>query len=400
MRSRREHLAFDMGGPLPRGGPDSIPGATRESAVSIGDLNETTKALVERSFGQFWVRGEVVDFKPHRNGHWYFCLRDATAQMACVVWSRDQWRMPALPDDGMQVIAQVQMTMFAARGTLQLKVVRIEAAGEGLWRKAMELTIARLTAEGLTAQERKKSIPRFPKCIAVITSSGGAALQDIISVARRRRPGVQIVVCPTVVQGETAAAKICAAIARVVKWGKADVMIIGRGGGSHEDLWAFNDERVARAIASCTIPIISAVGHEIDISVCDLVADLRAATPSVAAETAVPAIADLVAVLASQRMRIASLAQQRTASALMDIRAAARDLRAAAIRGTQKRSLAVSSTAARLNSLSPLAILARGYAVPRRVTGETLGSTSEFTEGQQFDLLLHDGTIRARVEGG
>ncbi|MEO7219034.1 MAG: exodeoxyribonuclease VII large subunit, partial [Gemmatimonadaceae bacterium] len=219
MRSRREHLSFDMGGPVPTGGPDSIPGATRESAVSIGDLNETTKALVERSFGRFWVRGEVVDFKPHRNGHWYFCLRDATAQMACVVWSRDQWRMPALPDDGMQVIAEAQMTLFAARGTLQLKIVRIEAAGEGLWRKAMELTIARLTAEGLTAQERKKSIPRFPKCIAVVTSSGGAALQDIISVARRRRPGVQIVVCPTVVQGETAAVKICAAIARVVKWG-------------------------------------------------------------------------------------------------------------------------------------------------------------------------------------
>ncbi len=399
MKSPRGHLSFDFAGPPAESvASGAAPGASRESAVSIGDLNETARALVERSFGQFWVRGEVVDFKPHRNGHWYFSLRDRAAQMACVVWSRDQYRMPAPPDDGMQVVALVQMTMFVARGTLQLKVIRIEAAGEGLWRKAMDLTIARLTAEGLTAQERRKPIPRFAKSIAVITSPGGAALQDIISVARRRRPGVQIVVCPAVVQGDTAVRDVCRAITRVIRWGRADLLIIGRGGGSREDLWAFNDERVARAIAACPIPVITAVGHEIDFSVCDLVADLRAATPSVAAETAVPALADLLAVLESQRFRIASAVRQRNATALIGLRNAARDLRAAAEQGAERRRRGVSATAGRLNALSPLATLARGYAVARTPSGETLASVSQFSEGQRFDLLLQDGTIHAQVE--
>ena len=400
MRYGREHPSFGFNGPRPGGTkPTGMPGVTRESAITIGELNDATKTLVEQSFGHFWVRGEVVDFKPHRNGHWYFCLRDASAQIACVVWSRDQCNVPAPPDDGMQVLAQVQMTMFAARGTLQLKVIRIEAEGEGLWRKAMELTIERLHAEGLTAEERKKPIPRFPRCIAVVTSPSGAALRDIISVARRRRPGVRIIVCPAAVQGESAPAELCAAIARVELWGGADVLIVGRGGGSREDLWAFNEERVARAIAACAIPVISAVGHEIDISVCDLVADLRAATPSVAAEAAVPALADLVAVLRAQRSRIASAAQQRTASAQLNIRTAARDMRGAAIRCTERRRLEVAGTAGRLNALSPLATLARGYAVARSSGGETLSSVAQFSPGDEFTLVLRDGTVRAEARG-
>lgn len=396
MRSRREHLSFDFTGPA-LSAPAPVPGATRETAVGIGELNDTTKILVERSFGQFWVRGEVVDFKPHRNGHWYFCLRDKGAQMACVVWSRDQYGIPATPDEGMQVLAQVQMTMFAARGTLQLKVTRLEAEGEGLWRKAMELTVAKLTAEGLTSPERKKPIPQFPRCIAVVTSPSGAALHDIISVVRRRRPGVQIVVCATAVQGETAPLEICAAISRVIAWGGADVIIVGRGGGSREDLWAFNDERVARSIAACSIPVISAVGHEIDMCVCDLVADLRAATPSVAAESAVPALADLLASLRSKRTRIASCVQHRTASAALDIRTAARDLRGAAIRTADRRRLQVAGTAGRLNALSPLATLARGYAVARSETGQALSSATQFRSGQSFQLVLHDGSVSAQV---
>ncbi len=399
MRSRREHLSFDFSAPRPADAASpASPGVTRESAISISELNDATKTLVERSFGQFWVRGEVADFKPHRNGHWYFCLRDRSAQIACVVWSGDQARIPAPPDDGMKVLAQVQMTMFAARGTLQLKVVGIEAAGEGLWRKAMELTIARLHAEGLTAESRKKPIPRFARCIAVITSPSGAALHDIISVARRRRPGVQIVVCSAAVQGDSAPAELCSAISRVERWGGADILIIGRGGGSREDLWAFNDERVARAIARCSIPVISAVGHETDISVCDLVSDLRAATPSVAAESAVRALEDLKATLRSQRARAVSAAQQRAAAARGDVIAVAREMRRAALNGTERRRTAVYGTAGRLNALSPLATLARGYAVARGTNGETLSSVSQFEVDQAFDLLLHDGTIVARVE--
>jgi len=400
MRSRRDHLSFDFSAPHPADAASAAsPGVTRETAISISELNDATKALVEQSFGQFWVRGEVADFKPHRNGHWYFCLRDGSAQMACVVWSRDQHRIPAPPDDGMKVLAQVQMTMFVARGTLQLKVVRIEAAGEGLWRKAMELTIERLNAEGLTAESRKKPIPRFARCIAVITSPSGAALHDIVSVARRRRPGVRIVVCAAAVQGESAPAELCSAISRVERWGGADILIIGRGGGSREDLWAFNDERVARAIARCSIPVISAVGHEIDISVCDLVSDLRAATPSAAAESAVPALEDLEAVLRSQRARAVSAVQQRAASARGDIASVSREMRRAAVSGAHRRRAELAGTAGRLNALSPLATLARGYALARGPGGEALASASQFVEGEKFDLLLYDGTIVARVEG-
>ena len=166
--------------------PVDLPGASRESAISISDLNDRTRSLIEQAFGVFWVRGEVTDFKKNKNGHWYFCLRDHNSQMQCVVWSSDQWRIPAPPEDGMEVIAQVKMNFFSGKGTLQLRVGRIEAAGDGLWRKAIEMTIAKLTGEGLLAAERKRQLPSYPKCVAVVTSTSGAALRDI--VRRTRAP--------------------------------------------------------------------------------------------------------------------------------------------------------------------------------------------------------------------
>lgn len=374
------------------------PGTSRETAITISELNDATKAIVENSFGQFWVRGEVSGFTRHRSGHWYFSLRDAAAQMSCVIWNSDQYRVPAAPDDGMQVTALAQMTMYPAKGTLQLRVTRIEAAGDGLWRKAMEQTIARLKADGLLAPERKRALPRYPRCIGVVTSMSGAAVRDIIAVAERRRPGMRIVVSPAAVQGEGAPAQICRAIARIVRWGYADLIIVGRGGGSREDLWAFNDESVARAVAGCRIPVISAVGHEIDITVCDLAADVRAATPSAAAETAIPARSDLFATLEQRRRRLTTSIQRRSESAARDLGATARDMRNAALRATERRRSNVAGAAARLNALSPLATLARGYAVARSDDGRTLTSSSDFGRGDSFRLMLHDGSIRARVE--
>lgn len=374
------------------------PGTSRESAVTITELNNSVKALVEQTFGRFWVRGEVMDFKRHRNGHWYFTLRDAASQMSCVIWSSDQHGIPASPDDGMQVVALAQVTMFPARGTLQLRITRIEAQGDGLWRKAMEQTLERLRADGLLEPGRKRPIPLFPRCLGIVTSANGAALHDIISVATRRRPGIEIIVACASVQGDSAPREIRAALLRVRRWKGVDVIIVGRGGGARDDLRAFNDESVARAICDCEVPVISAVGHEIDTTVCDLVADMRAATPSAAAEHAVPALADLEAALRARRAKLVSSLSRRSASAQADVRATARDLRAAAIRVVEQRRAGIGGVAGRLNALSPLATLSRGYAVARKADGETLSRVAQFQAGDRFDLLVHDGVVASRVE--
>jgi exodeoxyribonuclease VII large subunit len=248
---------------------------------------------VEGAFVPLWVRGEISDFKAHRNGHWYFCLRDQVAQVRCVMWARDARRLPALPDDGMQVVALGQVSVYAARGDVQLVVKAMEAQGDGLWRKALDQTRAKLLADGLLDPARKRALPKHPRRVAIITSPDGAALHDIIAVARRRSPLVELVVVPAKVQGDGAAEELRAALERVARWGDVDVVIIGRGGGAREDLWAFNDERLARAVAACPVPVVSAVGHEVDLTICDLVADLRAATPSAAAEAIVPVLADV-----------------------------------------------------------------------------------------------------------
>jgi len=251
------------------------PGESARSAVTVSMLTETARDVIEGAFVPIWVRGEISDFKAHRNGHWYFCLRDRTAQVRCVVWNRDQFRIPATPDNGMQVAAFGRLTVYASRGEMQFTVARIEADGDGLRRKALEITRARLEADGLLALERKRPLPRFPRVIAVVTSPDGAALHDIKAVIRRRAANVRLVVVAAAVQGNSAPEELCFALDQVNRWGGADLVIIGRGGGAHEDLWAFNDERVARAVAACRVPTISAVGHEIDISICDLVADYR-----------------------------------------------------------------------------------------------------------------------------
>lgn len=375
----------------------SMPGSSRKTAVSISALNELTKLIIERSCGPVWIRGEVSDFKRYRSGHWYFTLRDASAQMACVVWSGDQWKIPAAPDEGMQVVALAQLAFYPVKGSLQLRITRMEAAGDGLWRKAMEATIAKLTEEGLMAPERKRALPRYPRCVGIVTSMSGAALRDIIAVAHRRRPGIRLVVAGASVQGDLAPGELCRAIDRMNRWGHADVVIVGRGGGSREDLHAFNDERVARALSGCRVPTVSAVGHEIDVTVCDLVADVRAATPSAAAESAIPALADLFEVLAGQRRRLNGVITRRSQAASAELKTIARGMRSATLRATERRRIAVSTVSGRLNALSPLATLERGYSLARDDSGRTLSSVGDFPEGGDFELLVRNGSIKARV---
>jgi exodeoxyribonuclease VII large subunit len=374
---------------------EGFPGASPRSAIAVSTLTQTVKDVVEGAFIPLWVRGEISDFKSHRNGHWYFCLRDLTSQIRCVVWARDQRGIPASPDDGMQVTVLGQLGVYAARGEMQFTVRRMEAEGDGLWRKALEQTRVRLEADGLLAPERKRALPRHPRCIAVVTSASGAALRDIIAVTRRRAPGVRLVVAHAAVQGESAPAELCAALERLARWGGADVVIVGRGGGSREDLWAFNDERVARAVAACPVPTISAVGHEVDITLCDLVADHRAATPSVAAETAVPSRDRLMLELRGQRQRLVAAIDGCLYEPRQRAQGASRELSRAVLRVLDTRRARLENAAGRLDALSPLATLRRGYAVAASPDGRTLASVADFAPGQPFSLRLRDGTVDA-----
>lgn len=378
--------------------PDATPGATPESAIAVHTLTTAAKDLVEGAFPPLWVRGEISDFKAHRNGHWYFSLRDANAQIKCVVWSAQTRRIPAPPDDGMQVLARGQMTVWPVRGDLQFSVTNIDAEGDGLWRKALELTRKRLEADGLLDPARKRPLPRFPQRIVVITSPDGAALHDIVKVARGRSPDVEIVVIAAKVQGDGAPEELVAAINRVSRWPNADLLIIGRGGGAREDLWAFNDERVARALAACPIPTISGVGHEVDITICDLIADVRAATPSAAAELAVPSRRELAAHVRSIANRLANGVRRRQDRGVSQLNRVKSRLTLGAARVTERRRARLQSAAGKLDALSPLATLQRGYAVARDDAGVTKARTAQFVIGSAFDLWISDGIVRAIVQ--
>lgn len=377
------------------GGGDVSPGSSPGRPVRVGTVTQAAKDILEGSFPPLWVRGEVLDFKAHRNGHWYFCLRDGSAQIRCVVWSRDQLRIPAAPDEGMQVTALGQLTVYAARGDMQLTISDLSAEGDGLRRKAFEQIRARLELDGLLAPARKRRLARLPARVAVVTSPTGAAFRDIVAVIRRRCPAVEIVLVPAAVQGDSAPAELAAAINRVSRWGQAQTVIVGRGGGAREDLWAFNDERVARALAGCRVPTISAVGHEVDVTLCDLVADLRAATPSAAAAAAVPVLTDEMESLEAKAGLMRRALERRLRLGTERLQRAARVLRQSASHDSERRRASLASWSGRLSALSPLATLSRGYAVARDAEGRALIEVSRFAAGDPFSLLLRDGEVDA-----
>lgn len=377
--------------------PNAYPGETAQTAVTVSVLTQTARDVIEGAFIPLWVRGEVSDFKSHRNGHWYFSMRDRTAQIKCVVWNRDQRMIPAPPDDGMQVAAFGRLTVYPARGEIQYAITRLEAEGDGLRRKALDVTRARLEKDGLLSLERKRPLPRFPRVIAVITSPDGAALHDIVAVVRRRGCDVRLVIVPAAVQGESAPAELRAALDRVERWGGADLVIIARGGGAREDLWAFNNERVARALAACAVPTISAIGHEVDISICDLVADYRAPTPSAAAEAATRSAGELRNEMRKLALRMSGATRALVRANDNRLRHLARDVADASADQVARRQTRVRAIAGRLHALSPLATLSRGYAVARDANGATLSSTAAFREEMPFDLIVRDGVVPAQV---
>lgn len=283
---------------------------TRPRALTVSELNHQARHLLESSFIQVWVEGELSGFSRPSSGHWYFSLKDRKCQIRCAMFRGMNQRIRTMPKEGDKVRIRGKVTLYENRGDFQIIVEHIEPAGLGALQQAFEELKRKLQAEGLFEAGRKKPIPSLPAHIGVVTSPTGAAIHDILTVLARRCPGIPVTLYPTTVQGQPATAEIVRAIERAQAHGAADVLIVGRGGGSLEDLWCFNEEAVARAIATCSIPTVSAVGHETDVTIADFVADLRAPTPSAAAEKVSPDQQEMLRQINDREHRLTNAAKR------------------------------------------------------------------------------------------
>ena len=278
---------------------------------SVSTLNRLSRQLLETHLPLIWIEGEISNFARPSSGHWYFTLKDDAAQVRCAMFKNRSAHLRFTPKQGEQVLLRAKVSLYEGRGDYQLIAEHMEPAGHGALQRAYELLKAKLAAEGLFEPERKQPLPELPHHIGVITSPTGAAIRDVLSVLRRRYPAVPVTVVPVPVQGTEAAPAIVKALTLAARSERFDVLLLTRGGGSLEDLWPFNDERVARAIAHCPIPIISAVGHEVDVTIADFVADVRAATPSAAAELVVPDMAEQLERLQVRERHLGQTIQRR-----------------------------------------------------------------------------------------
>jgi exodeoxyribonuclease VII large subunit len=417
--------------------------------LTVTELNTEVRSLLERQFASIWVEGEIVNFTAAASGHWYFTLNDGTSQIKAVCWKGSNYRIRFRPQNGLTVRVRGKLSFYPARGETQLVVESLEPAGEGALRAAFEQIKSKLNAEGLFHPDLKRPIPFYPRRIGVITSPTGAAYFDIHNVLTRRAGSIHILLIPTLVQGETAADRIRQAVVDVNLFNlslphgdRIDALIVGRGGGSAEDLWAFNDEMLARAIRASQIPIISAVGHEIDWTIADMVADMRAATPSAAAEIVASREEDILAKLHStdEKMRrimdyfvLESVAHLRDLTARMQsafaecYRSAADGMARVAGRLTTQtltakvaagdaqvamlvqRQLAAASRAvkakdeslrlqmAKLNALSPLAVLTRGFSITQSADGSIARDAARLSPGDKLKIRLEKGKLNAEV---
>jgi len=391
-------------------------------AWSVSELNRYVRQSLEKDFRLQGVRvtGEVSGFRAYPSGHWYFTLKDEAAQVSCVLWRNRAEKLGFTPRDGDAVEAQGNVTLYEARGQYQLDVAWLQRAGEGeLYREFTRLK-ARLEAEGLFAPERKRPLPEWPRTIGLVTSPAGAALRDMLNVIRRRFPMAEVLLSPTPVQGDDAPPQIVAALHALVAAARPDVIIVARGGGSLEDLWAFNDERVARAMAALPVPVVSGVGHETDFTIADFVADVRAPTPSAAAELVTPSrdqLRNQVNALAAQmaealssairdkrislREQSAQLKALSPQARLANARQRADDLLArAAVAMTHRLALERerwNGLAQALNGVSPLAVLSRGYAVVTHPDGAVVRKASEVKEGEALRVRVSEGEFGVQV---
>ena len=391
-------------------------------AWSVSELNRYVRQSLEKDFRLQGVRvtGEVSGFRAYPSGHWYFTLKDEAAQVSCVLWRNRAEKLGFTPRDGDAVEAQGNVTLYETRGQYQLDVAWLQRAGEGeLYREFVRLK-ARLEAEGLFAPERKRPLPAWPRTIGLVTSPAGAALRDMLNVIRRRFPMAEVLLSPTPVQGDDAPPQIVAAL-HALAGARPDVIIVARGGGSLEDLWAFNDERVARAMAALPVPVVSGVGHETDFTIADFVADVRAPTPSAAAELVTPSrdqLRNQVNALAAQmaealssairdkrislREQSAQLKALSPQARLANARQRADDLLArAAVAMTHRLALERerwNGLAQALNGVSPLAVLSRGYAVVTHPDGAVVRKASEVKSGDPLRVRVSEGEFGVEVQ--
>ena len=387
----------------------------QDGVLSVSALTEALKAYVGRAFDQIQVQGEISNFTAHRSGHWYFGIKDSGAVLNCVMFRGDNGRVGWMPAPGEQVVLTGGIDIYAPQGRYNLIARRMQRLGEGDHRAALEALKKKLMAEGLFAPERKRPLPALPRAVGVATSPTGAAIRDIQQVLQHRFPGLHLILAPCRVQGEGSAREVQAAVQRLVDDGRAQVIIFGRGGGSPEDLAAFNDEALVRAIADCPVPTVSAVGHEIDVSITDLVADVRAATPSHAAELVVPereGLSMLVDELSDRLMAGAQRGQRLRQERLNAINLVhpQRRIDEARVRldgcmdrlviggrhNVARHRAEIGGAAGRLHALSPLAVLERGYAVMSKA-GLIVRGTGEVQAGDAVQVRLADGTVDAEI---
>ncbi len=393
--------------------------ATRR-VLTISELNAQVHELLESSFPELWVEGEISNCKPYPSGHTYLSLKDDKAQVRAVLFKGSSFGVKFKFQDGLKILARGRVTSYETRGELQFIISAAEPREKGALQLALEQLKAKLAAEGLFAQERKKPLPPFPKIVGVVTSGQGAAVRDVIHVLSRRWPGIHIRVWPVKVQGPGAAAEISDAIRGFNELASdTDILLVGRGGGSIEDLWAFNEEPVARAIAESAIPVISCVGHETDTTIADFVADLRAPTPSAAAEMAVQekaAVLDRIAELddaAAQILRdtVENLSRRLQYAAAHPLLSDPRRLWEQRVqrvddlsmrlpealrRRLETLGLRLGAAAGRLDAISPLNVLARGYAIATS-KGKVLTKARQVKKGDPVTVRLSEGEIQCEV---
>lgn len=365
---------------------------------SVTDLNQAARALLEQNMPPVWVRGEVTSFKKYASGHWYFTLQDGNAQVRCVMWRTWVQRAKSKPEEGAEVHVFGTPGLWEEKGEFRFTAtVLLRSDQLGQQQQQLEATKAALTRDGLLDPSRKRPLPRYPTTLAVVTSLEGAALHDIVTVARSRWPAVRILVVGARVQGGDAVPELVRAL-RTVNLLGADVCIVGRGGGAREDLSAFNEEKVCRALAAVGIPTISAVGHESDITLCDLVADVRAATPSNAGELAVPDQREVRGSVDALAVRLAGGLSRRTRLLSERLSRTADRLESGMERAVRHQRHRLERIGAQLDALSPLRVLDRGFAVPLSVDGRVLRRRAEFTPGLRYRLSVRDGDVPSRVE--
>lgn len=390
----------------------------------VAEVNQFIKTMLDGvpALQDLYVRGELSNYKIYPSGHHYFTLKDPEGVLRCVMFRSSAAHLRFRPENGMKVIVRGRITAFVRDGQYQLYCDAVTPEGAGDLAVAFEQLKARLYQEGLFDASHKKPLPPFPQRIAIITSGSGAAVHDMLRILRRRYPICKVIVLPVRVQGVEAAPEIVGAIRYANRWRVADLIITGRGGGSMEDLWAFNDERVARAIYESELPVISAVGHEPDVTISDFVADVRASTPSNAAEIAVPDAVELAAQLSGARAHMLQVLRQslqlrrqtlqtfsesrilRNPAAAVQDKRMELDLLHRKLTGLAQTDLArrrqqFAALAASLDALSPLKVLGRGYSVAKDTTGQLLRSIEQTEVGQAITVTLGDGSLDCTVDG-